>query len=74
MAQDRGVLTMQNATCSEIHMEVLLPVLQVYSAWNLFKERGMDTGRIYFQGVGISGWKTTSKVSNANDKESQGST
>jgi hypothetical protein len=33
---------MQNATCSEIHMEVLLPVLQVYSTWNLF--HSMFTG------------------------------
>jgi hypothetical protein len=27
---------MWNAVCSKTHVEVLLPVLQVYSTWNLF--------------------------------------
>jgi hypothetical protein len=36
---------MLNATSSEIHMAVLLPVLQMYSTWNLVKEGGFADAR-----------------------------
>jgi hypothetical protein len=38
---------MQNATCSEIHMEVLHPVLQVYSTRNIFHSTFISTWIYY---------------------------